>query len=296
MSRCLTELEPAKATSSETDLLRNIPRLLEILAYILHLQDPASTTPANHEQAISELSTSAALAAIETVEALPFVISQKEATTSSATLPIRSSGVPKKTLTAPSTSKSDSVTNTKEEIFVPEWGKGNSYVVNKDPILLWVISPSGATEAVMVYQTMTILEVKQALVQKKSITPKQLRLFYRGRELHPDHWTVGSVAHNIGVKGQRSDFLHMFLPADVKSCLPWYGFQMFVRTMTWARTITLEVRSKMRVEELRAIIELKEGVEPDSQRLIFAGKQLADGRTLEDVSRDVLSHSSRRRY
>ena len=133
--------------------------------------------------------------------------------------------------------------------------------------MLHVKSLTGKTSILNVEFSTYVIDLKYYIFEKERIPPDIQRLIHAGRQLE-DSRTLSD--YNI----QNQATLHLILRLRG-------GMQIFVKTLT-GKTFTLEVEPSDTIEVVKIMILDKENISPSIQRLVFVGKQLQDGRTLQD--------------
>ena len=131
------------------------------------------------------------------------------------------------------------------------------------------VCTSKVTFALEVKASDTVENIKVMIKEMEEVPLDKQHLFFKNKPLED--------GQNLSYYGIQSGDSLILVSGEGD------GIKIFVRTLT-GKTIPLTVRTNYTIEYVKNVIEMKEGIPPDSQGLIYSGRLMEDAKTLSDYS------------
>lgn len=128
---------------------------------------------------------------------------------------------------------------------------------------------NGRSLTLLVNPTDNVLQLKTMIYDKEKLMPAQQRLAFAGKQLE-DHMILGADCKILP-----DCTIHM-----LECVMPRPSFQIFICSLN-GQTLTIDISPEDKVEVLKKKVQDKLGIDPEEQRLTFAGKQFEDEHLLK---------------
>lgn len=141
-------------------------------------------------------------------------------------------------------------------------------IITSKQKIIYIKALDGNTLTIEINPSDTIFKIKEKIYEKGGIPPNEQDLFFNRIQLEDAKTLSEYNIHNLSTVNL------VILPFKIDN-------KIYVKTLKGKR-ITLDIKQKDSVLDIKEKIQDKEGISPDEQKLYCSGRQLVDDRNLND--------------